>query len=124
MLWCQTKTLLIYFTLTDVRICREVFLYKPLLTKSNETLAVSLSSRIAVIMADVLVLVVTWSKSLRIYMDARRCKTNLPVATLLVRDGESIMMFIFSLLNVGDTRNNLLFVSRPCTLISPSLKRL
>ena len=85
---------LIYSLFVDVRVGGRVLGEDKLLINDNRTPAVSLSSRIAVIIADALVLLVTWSKTLQIYMEARRCKTNLPVATLLVRDGESIMVSI------------------------------
>ena len=48
---------------------------------------VSLMTRIAVILGDVLVLVVTWSKTARLYKEARHLKIDAPLATLLFRDG-------------------------------------
>ena len=49
---------------------------------------VSLSTRFAVIIGDVLVLLVTWSKTARSYRESRRTGIRAPLATLLFRDGE------------------------------------
>lgn len=49
---------------------------------------VSLATRIAVIIGDVLVLLVTWSKTAQLYRESRRLRIKAPLATLLFRDGE------------------------------------
>ena len=49
---------------------------------------VSMATRIAVIIGDVLVLLVTWSKTAQLYRESRRLGIKAPLATLLFRDGE------------------------------------
>ena len=44
-------------------------------------------TRTAVIIGDVLVLLVTWSKTVQLYRDSRRLGIKAPLATLLFRDG-------------------------------------
>ena len=50
---------------------------------------VSLGTRLAVIVGDVLVLLVTWAKTAQSYREARRLKVEAPLVTLLFLDGES-----------------------------------
>ncbi|KAI0084407.1 hypothetical protein BDY19DRAFT_971798 [Irpex rosettiformis] len=45
-------------------------------------------ARIAVVVADVLVLMVTWLKTFQAYMEARRAKIRTPLGNLLLRDGD------------------------------------
>ena len=49
---------------------------------------VPLATRIAVIIGDVLVLLVTWSKTAQLYYESRRLGIKAPLATLMFRDGE------------------------------------
>ena len=49
---------------------------------------VSLATRIAVIIGDVLILLVTWSKTAQLYYESRRLGIKAPLATLMFRDGE------------------------------------
>ena len=49
---------------------------------------VSLATRILVIIGDVLVLGVTWSKTMQLYRESRHLEIKAPLATLLFRDGE------------------------------------
>ena len=49
---------------------------------------VSMTTRVAVIIADVLVLLVTWSKTAQLYRESRRLGIKAPLATLMIRDGE------------------------------------
>lgn len=49
---------------------------------------VALASRICLIAADGLVLVVTWIKTSVILMHAKRLGMRMPLATVLLRDGE------------------------------------
>ena len=55
-----------------------------------DNLAVSLATRVPVIVADALVLVLTWMKTYQQVRDARRLNISLSVTTCLVRDGESV----------------------------------
>ena len=55
---------------------------------SNLSNLVSLATRIAVIIGDILVLLVTWSKTTQSYRESRRLGIQAPLATLLFRDGE------------------------------------
>ena len=50
--------------------------------------SVSLATRIAVIISDVLVLLVTWSKTAQLYHESRHLGIKAPLAILLFRDGE------------------------------------
>lgn len=56
--------------------------------------SVSLSTRIAVIIADVIVLLVTWYKTGQTYMEARRLKISTPLVALLLRDGLSHFLLL------------------------------
>ena len=49
----------------------------------------TLATRIAIIIGDVLVLLVTWSKTAQFYRESKRLRIKAPLATLLFRDGES-----------------------------------
>ena len=55
----------------------------------------SLTTRIAVITADVLVLLVTWSKTAKSYREARRLGISAPLVTLLFRDGEWMIVIVY-----------------------------
>lgn len=62
---------------------------------------VSLATRISVIIGDVLVLAVTWTKTAQAYQEARRLNIRAPLATMLFRDGAvklPIVLFLFQLL--------------------------
>ena len=48
---------------------------------------VSLTTRIAVIIGDVLVLLVTWSRTAQLSRESQRLGIKAPLATLLFRDG-------------------------------------
>ncbi len=48
---------------------------------------VSLATRTAVIVGDVLVLVITWTKTAQAYREARRMKIRAPLTTIVFRDG-------------------------------------
>ena len=50
--------------------------------------SVSLVTRISVILGDVLVLLVTWSKTALAYRETRRLGIKAPLVTLLFRDGQ------------------------------------
>jgi hypothetical protein len=53
---------------------------------------VSLVARLGAIIADILVLVVTWLKTLQTYKIARRNKEKAPLVTLLVHDGTFLVL--------------------------------
>ncbi|KAI0804652.1 hypothetical protein BC629DRAFT_1196527 [Irpex lacteus] len=59
----------------------------------------SLATRIAVIAGDVLVLAVTWSKTARLYLEARKLKIRAPLASMLIYDGTCYFVILL-LLNV------------------------
>lgn len=50
---------------------------------------VALCTRSVVIIADIIVILVTWLKTGRAYREARRQKVNAPLSRLLLRDGQS-----------------------------------
>ena len=56
-------------------------------------LLVSLATRIAVIMGDILCLFVTWSKTLQLYHESRALGIKAPIAALLFRDGEWVLVW-------------------------------
>ena len=56
---------------------------------------VSLTARIAVIIGDVLVLLVTWYKTAQSYRESRRLGIKAPLATLMFRDGERELMIAY-----------------------------
>ncbi|KAI0809228.1 hypothetical protein BC629DRAFT_1103434 [Irpex lacteus] len=60
---------------------------------------VTVSTRVAVVLADVLVLLVTWSKTAHLYKEARRLDVKAPLATLLFRDG-TLQFLILLILNI------------------------
>ncbi|KAI0769544.1 hypothetical protein BC629DRAFT_790526 [Irpex lacteus] len=62
-------------------------------------LLLSLISRISVIAADILVLVVTWMKTARSYSEARRLKIETPLSMMLIRDG-TLYFVILLMVNV------------------------
>ncbi|KAI0682983.1 hypothetical protein BC835DRAFT_1297283, partial [Cytidiella melzeri] len=53
------------------------------------SLILSLVTRLAVIVADILVILTTWSKTLSAYRTAQRHKFKAPLVVMLFRDGES-----------------------------------
>lgn len=55
--------------------------------------SVSLGTRIAVVVSNVLVLAVTWSKTAELYKEARQLKIKAPLATILLRDGATVNVF-------------------------------
>ncbi len=63
------------------------------LTKKDAT--VSLATRISVIIGDVLVLAVTWTKTAQAYQEARRLNIRAPLATMLFRDGAMKELIVF-----------------------------
>ncbi|KAI0086734.1 hypothetical protein BDY19DRAFT_907926 [Irpex rosettiformis] len=65
---------------------------------------VSLGTRISVIIGDVIILLVTWSKTAKSYYEARQLKIKAPLATLLFRDGTFyfIVLLILNVLQVID----------------------
>ncbi|KAI0084434.1 hypothetical protein BDY19DRAFT_997782 [Irpex rosettiformis] len=66
---------------------------------------ISLGTRISVIIGDVLVLLVTWSKLAKLYYEARQLRIKAPLATLLFRDGTFyfVVLLIVNVLQViGD----------------------
>ena len=68
----------------------------------------------AVIIGDVLVLLVTWSKTVQLYHESRRLGIRAPLATLLFRDGQSMRLLVPPPSLIGSLfRDNLLPVSPP-----------
>ncbi|KAI0086731.1 hypothetical protein BDY19DRAFT_907923 [Irpex rosettiformis] len=63
---------------------------------------ISLGTRISVIIGDVLVLIVTWSKTAKSYYEARQLRIKSPLATLLFRDGTFyfVVLLIINVLQV------------------------
>ena len=61
---------------------------KPRLTQNG---TVSLATRIVVIATDALVLIVTWYKTIQLYVESRRMQLKTPLATLLIRDGRLLL---------------------------------
>lgn len=53
-------------------------------------MAVSLAGRISLIIADAIVLGVTWMKTARTTRQARRMKIRVPLNEVLLRDGEPL----------------------------------
>ena len=53
-----------------------------------------LATRIAVIIGDMLVLIVTWSKTAQLYRESQRLGIKAPLATLLLRDGECELVLV------------------------------
>ena len=51
-------------------------------------MTVALAMRAAVIVANTLVLILTWMKTFRIQREALRLNMRLPLSTLLLRDGK------------------------------------
>ncbi|KAI0083914.1 hypothetical protein BDY19DRAFT_998115 [Irpex rosettiformis] len=66
---------------------------------STIVMDISLGTRISVIIGDVLVLLVTWSKSAKLYHEARQLRIKAPLATLLFRDG-TFYFIVLLMLNV------------------------
>ena len=48
----------------------------------------SITTRLSAIIADILTLVLTWSKTWATYREARAIQMKVPLITLLLRDGE------------------------------------
>ncbi|KAI0769503.1 hypothetical protein BC629DRAFT_1533368 [Irpex lacteus] len=59
-------------------------------------LSLSLLTRMAVIMSDVLVLAVTWTKTAQAYGEAKRLKIKAPLARMLLRDVSNVLEVIDS----------------------------
>lgn len=55
---------------------------------SNLLWPVALATRIALILANMLMLVLTWAKTFRLKREAMRLNMKMPLSTLLLRDGE------------------------------------
>ena len=55
-------------------------------------MVVSLGSRLAVITADVIVLAATWHKTLGTVREAKRLQIQMPLSTVLIRDGMHICL--------------------------------
>ena len=80
---------------------------------------VALVTRVTVIIGDVLVLLVTWSKSLQSYRESRRLGIKAPLATLLFCDGEQELIIEIPFYELNHVfRNVLLCVS----LLHPRIK--
>ncbi|KAI0769525.1 hypothetical protein BC629DRAFT_1533792 [Irpex lacteus] len=70
-------------------------------------LSLTLATRISVIVGDVLVLAVTWTKTAHVYREARKFGIGAHIATVLFRDG-TIYFFILLVVNVLElTANNI-----------------
>ncbi|KAI0086733.1 hypothetical protein BDY19DRAFT_995486 [Irpex rosettiformis] len=87
---------------------------------------ISLGMRIPVIIGDILVLLVTWSKTAKSYYGARQLRIKSPLATLLFRDGTFyfIVLLMLNVLQVVKTNIPSLFimeVSSPFFEILPPL---
>ncbi|KAI0084482.1 hypothetical protein BDY19DRAFT_909823 [Irpex rosettiformis] len=66
-------------------------------TKSEGlNISLSLITRMALVVADALVMIVTWFKTYQLYIEARRLKMPAPLSWLLFRDG----MFYFLVLQI------------------------
>ena len=57
---------------------------------------VSLSTRLSVVLSDVLLLVATWWKTAGTRREARKAQIRTPLMTLLIRDGELIVPGLWS----------------------------
>ncbi|KAI0084474.1 hypothetical protein BDY19DRAFT_909816 [Irpex rosettiformis] len=68
-------------------LCKHFTLAQGIFSDRGLTQAVSLTTRIAVILADILVLLVTWFKTAQLYKESRQLGIQAPLATLLLRDG-------------------------------------
>ncbi|KAI0086727.1 hypothetical protein BDY19DRAFT_995482 [Irpex rosettiformis] len=81
---------------------------------SSFRIEISLGTRISVIIGDVLVLLVTWSKSAKLYHEARQLRVKAPLATLLFRDGTFyfIVLLILNMLQVIKANIPSLFTMR------------
>ncbi|KAI0769533.1 hypothetical protein BC629DRAFT_1442216 [Irpex lacteus] len=64
------------------------------------SLRLSLGTRVAVVVSNVLVLAVTWFKTAELYKEARQLKIKAPLATLLLRDGATVNVFTILAVNV------------------------
>lgn len=63
------------------------------------------------IIADVLVLAVTWMKTAQLYLEARRIKVNAPLATMLFRDGKGYIQHIEGrFIDISNPRDHILHV--------------
>lgn len=79
----ETKLFIMNIFFTDVRAQLQSNIYG-IYTQSS---AVSMITRISVIIGDVLVLAATWTKSAQAYREARQLNIRAPLATVLFRDG-------------------------------------
>ncbi|KAI0700641.1 hypothetical protein BC835DRAFT_1304078 [Cytidiella melzeri] len=68
-------------------------------TSAQFNLGMSLTTRLAAILADVIVIIATWSKTFQTYRDARRHGFAAPLVTLLLRDG-TIYFIVLLIMNV------------------------
>ncbi|KAI0692769.1 hypothetical protein BC835DRAFT_27212 [Cytidiella melzeri] len=68
-------------------------------TSAQFNLGLSLTTRLAVILADVIVIIATWSKTFQTYRDARRHGFAAPLVTLLLRDG-TIYFIVLLIMNI------------------------
>lgn len=57
---------------------------------ANALVTVSLGTRLAVVLADVIVLAVTWINAFGTVREARRAKIKVPLSQVLIRDGRLI----------------------------------
>ncbi len=67
-------------------------IYRPKLT-SPIIPKVSLGTRLAVITADIIALVVSWRKALRTVREASRLNMRVPLGMVLIRDGKGHFAF-------------------------------
>ncbi len=76
-------------------------------------LLVSLATRLAVVLADILVLVLTWMKTFGTRREASRIHIEVPMITLLIRDGMFSCGLLLYSLSTSDTRDHILHVRLP-----------
>ncbi|KAI0093015.1 hypothetical protein BDY19DRAFT_989699 [Irpex rosettiformis] len=112
----------IVFSLNLVPVGTNLFFFVTSTIVVNDTLG----TRISVIIGDFLVLLVTWSKSAKLYHEAGQLRINAPLATLLFRDGTFyfIVLLILNVLQAIDTNIPFLFtmnVSTPFFDVLPAI---
>lgn len=73
------------FILTGVR--HIIASYTPVLL-IRELVSVSLSTRIALIIADIIVLAITWKRTASTVREASRINVRVPLSEVLIRDGK------------------------------------
>ncbi|KAI0769498.1 hypothetical protein BC629DRAFT_1680760 [Irpex lacteus] len=91
-----------------------------------EAVIVSLTTRIAVIVGDVLVLAVTWMKTARVYREARRLNLKSPLVTMILRDGTLYFRILLVIYILEILENNIpamftLNIIQPFYVIIPPL---